>query len=557
GSIHRWAKNEVIDNDREDWKRVSASMRKPPDALRYDRQTIFGLVRERPIDIHKDPVALNKYITEYLTTKGVFEDEGTNQSATDTLSSPVPETDAVETAIPDNEKTECKVEVEPSVEREGPFYFLFTDKDGEKYGRANKLSGLDKALAAGATEITKEEYFARKNGTYSGSQQNTGASDTTAQPGPVKVTANEVNKIMQAANISQPDADELLAVSRGEFVAGISDPNDPKWVKGIQTRDTVNQNQQETEQNDQKAEQNSPNTQQNEPETKQSEPVAQQEAEKVCTACGQIGGGNCPDCGAVMGDATYQETFDDKNQVEVQENDPKEMEGAEHPHKENAGSAQDHASDNETGETAAPLIAVNGRHIITSTSRVWYHLMIDLETMGTNTNAPIVVIGAVFFDPQTGEIGPVFYIVISLTDAMNTGAVPDGGTIEWWLKQSSEARAAILTDQVKLKDALSRFREFIHEYSDEKFVQVWGNGATFDNAILRRSYERQGIPCPWRYYNDRDVRTIVELGKTIDFDARIVIPFEGVRHNALDDARHQAKYVSAIWQKLIPNPVDF
>ncbi|SQP89017.1 exonuclease family protein [Escherichia coli] len=551
GSIHRWAKNEVIDKDREDWKRISASMRKQPDALRYSRQTIFGLVRERPIDIHKDPVALNKYITEYLTTKGVFEDdEGTNQGTANTLSSPVPETDAVETAIPDNEKTECKVEVEPSVEREGPFYFLFTDKDGEKYGRANKLSGLDKALAAGATEITKEEYFARKNSTYSGSQQNTGASDTTAQPEPVKVTADEVNKIMQAANISQPDADKLLAASRGEFVAGINDPNDPKWVKGIQTRDSVNQNQQETEQNSQ-------NALQNEPETKQPEPVAQQEPKKVCTACGQSGGGNCPDCGAVMGDATYQETFDEENQVEVQENDPEEMEGAEHPHKENAGGAQDHASDNETGGTADPLIAVNGHHVITSTSRVWYHLMIDLETMGTNTNAPIVVIGAVFFDPQTGEIGPVFYIVISLTDAMNTGAVPDGGTIKWWLKQSSEARAAILTGQVKLKDSLSRFREFINEYSDEKFVQVWGNGATFDNAILRTSYERLDIPCPWRYHNDRDVRTIVELGKTIDFDARTVIPFEGVRHNALDDARHQAKYVSAIWQKLIPSQADF
>ncbi|EEC8182247.1 exonuclease [Escherichia coli] len=463
----------------------------------------------------------------------------------------------METAIPDNEKTECKVEVEPSVEREGPFYFLFTDKDGEKYGRANKLSGLDKALAAGATEITKEEYFVRKNSTYSGSQQNTGASDTTAQPGPVKVTADEVNNIMQAANISQPDADELLAVSRGEFVAGISDPNDPKWVKGMETRDSVNQNQQETEQNGQKAEQNSPNALQNEPETKQPEPVVQQEPEKICTACGQTGGGNCPDCGAVMGDATYQETFNEENQVEVQENDPEEMEGAEHPHKENAGSAQDHASDNETGETADPLIAVNGHHVITSTSRVWYHLMIDLETMGTNTNAPIVVIGAVFFDPQTGEIGPVFYIVISLTDAMNTGAVPDGGTIEWWLKQSSEARAAILTDQVKLKDALSQFREFINEYSDEKFVQVWGNDATFDNAILRTSYERLDIPCPWRYHNDRDVRTIVELGKTIDFDARTVIPFEGVRHNALDDARHQAKYVTATIQKLIPSQADF
>ncbi|EPV6372289.1 PD-(D/E)XK nuclease-like domain-containing protein, partial [Escherichia coli] len=279
-----------------------------------------------------------------------------NQSATDTLSSPVPETDAVETAIPDNEKTECKVEVEPSVEREGPFYFLFTDKDGEKYGRANKLSGLNKALTAGATEITKEEYFARKNGTYSGSQQNTGASDTTAQPEPVKVTADEVNKIMQAANITQPDADKLLAVSRGEFVAGISDPNDPKWVKGIETRDSVNQNQQETKQNDQKAEQNSPNALQNEPETKQPEPVAQQEAEKVCTACGQTGGGNCPDCGAVMGDATYQETFDDKNQVEVQEDDSEKMEGAEHPHNENAGSDPHRDCSDETGEVADPVI---------------------------------------------------------------------------------------------------------------------------------------------------------------------------------------------------------
>ena len=554
GSIHRWAKNEVIDNDREDWKRISASMRKQPDALRYDRQTIFGLVRERPIDIHKDPVALNKYITEYLTTKGVFEDEGTNQSATDTLSSPVPETDAVETAIPDNEKTECKVEVEPSVEREGPFYFLFTDKDGEKYGRANKLSGLDKALSAGATEITKEEYFARKNSTYSGSQQNTGASDTIAQPEPVKVTADEVNKIMQAANISQPDANKLLAVSRGEFVAGISDPNDPKWVKGIETRDSVNQNQQETEQNGQKAEQNSPNALQNEPETKQPEPVAQQEAEKVCTACGQTGGGNCPDCGAVMGDATYQETFDEENQAEVQENDPEEMEGAEHPHKENAGSAQDHASDNETGETADSLIAVNGHHVITSTSRVWHHLMIDLETMGTNPDAPINSIGGKFFDPETGEMGPEFSKTIDLDTA---GGVIDRDVIKWWLKQSREAQSAILTDEIPLDDALLQLREFIDENSGEFFVQVWGNGANFDNTILRRSYERQGIPCPWRYYNDRDVRTIVELGKAIDFDARTAIPFEGERHNALDDARYQAKYVSAIWQKLIPSQADF
>ncbi|EMJ7339718.1 3'-5' exoribonuclease, partial [Escherichia coli] len=522
--------------------------------VRYDRQTIFGLVRERPIDIHKDPVALNKYITEYLATKGVFEDEETDQNTADILQPSAAQTDAVETEVSDTQKNESTLETEPFVEREGPFYFLFTDKDGEKYGRANKLSGLNKALTAGATEITKEEYFARKNGTYSGSQQNTGASDTIAQPEPVKVTADEVNKIMQAANISQPDANKLLAVSRGEFVAGISDPNDPKWVKGIKTRDSVNQNQQETEQNDQKAEQNSSNALQNEPETKQPEPEEQQEPEKVCTACGQTGSGNCPDCGTVMGDATYQETFDEENQVEVQENDPEEMEGAEHPHKENTGGNQHHNSDNETGETADHSIKVNGHHEITSTSRTCDHLMIDLETMGKNPDAPIISIGAIFFDPQTGDMGPEFSKTIDLNTA---GGVIDRDVIKWWLKQSREAQSAIMTDEIPLDDALLQLREFIDENSGEFFVQVWGNGANFDNTILRRSYERQGIPCPWRYYNDRDVRTIVELGKAIDFDARTAIPFEGERHNALDDARYQAKYVSAIWQKLIPNQADF
>ncbi|EOT4459304.1 3'-5' exoribonuclease, partial [Escherichia coli] len=479
-----------------------------------------------------------------------FEDEGRNQSATDTLSSPVPETDAVETAIPDNEKTECKVEVEPSVEREGPFYFLFTDKDGEKYGRANKLSGLDKALAAGATEITKEEYVARKNGTYTGLPQNTNAAQNSEQPEPVKVNTVETNKKMETENL--PDADKVLAASRGEFVEGISDPNDPKWVEGIQTRDSVYQNQQEMEQNDQKAEQNSPDAQQNGPEVQQSEPTAQQETEKSCNTCGRAGGGKCPDCGPVMGNTTYQETFDEEN---LAEKDSEKMESTAHSRKESAGDAQHGNSSDETGETANPLITVNSHHKYISTSnRMWTHMMIDLETMGKNPDAAVISIGAIFFDPQTGDIGPEFSKTIDLDTA---GGVIDRDAVKWWLKQSREAQSAILADEIPLDDALLQLREFIDENSGEFFVQVWGNGTSFDNVILRRSYERQGIPCPWRYHNDRDVRTIVELGKTIDFDARTVIPFEGVRHNALDDARHQAKYVSAIWQKLIPNPVDF
>lgn len=78
----------------------------------------------------------------------------------------------------------------------------------------------------------------------------------------------------------------------------------------------------------------------------------------------------------------------------------------------------------------------------------------------------------------------------------------------------------------------------------------WGNGASFDCVILRNSYSLTGQPVPWQWWNDRDVRTIVELGKVIGFDPKRDMPFKGTRHNALDDAIHQAKYVSAIWKKL-------
>ncbi|WP_393969280.1 3'-5' exonuclease [Kluyvera intermedia] len=183
------------------------------------------------------------------------------------------------------------------------------------------------------------------------------------------------------------------------------------------------------------------------------------------------------------------------------------------------------------------------------------HLMIDLETMGTKPNAPIVSIGAVFFEPSSGELGADFYRAVNLKSAVNGGAVPDADTIMWWMKQSEEARAAICDkDAIAISAALIKLNTFIRDNTDSGKVQVWGNGATFDNVILRASYDREFIPCIWHFANDRDVRTIVELGKQIGINPRHEIPFEGDKHNSLADAKHQAKYVSAIWKRLIITP---
>ncbi|KAA0619427.1 exonuclease [Escherichia coli] len=526
GSVYRRAKEIVLKRE-SPFKEWSAALRATPGILDYSRAAIFALIRSAHPEFYHYPGRLQGYINAYLTET----DHENPSKETLTAARHTPEKDILEEV---NRELSAKQETEEE------------ENDEEKPQPSCAMA--DEQATAETVEPDATEHH-----------QDTQPLDAQSQVNSVDAKYQKLRAELHEARKNIPpqnpvDADKLLAASRGEFVEGISDPNDPKWVKGIQTRDSVYQNQQETEQNDQKAEQNSPNALQNEPETKQPEPVAQQEPEKVCTACGQTGGGNCPDCGAVMGDATYQETFDEEYQVEVQEDDPEEMEGAEHPHKENTDGNQHHDSDNETGETADHSIKVNGHQEITSTSRTCDHLMIDLETMGKNPDAPIISIGAIFFDPQTGDMGPEFSKTIDLETA---GGVIDRDTIKWWLKQSREAQSAIMTDEIPLDDALLQLREFIDENSGEFFVQVWGNGANFDNTILRRSYERQGIPCPWRYYNDRDVRTIVELGKAIDFDARTAIPFEGERHNALDDARYQAKYVSVIWQKLIPNQADF
>ncbi|EON0006314.1 3'-5' exoribonuclease [Escherichia coli] len=517
-SVYRRAK-EIVLKKESPFREWSAALRATPGILDYSRAAIFALIRSAHPEFYHYPGRLQGYINANLT-----ETDHENPTAETLMAARhTPEKDILE-EINGGLAAECKTEEE---------------KNDEENPQPSGAMADEQATAETMAADTVEHH------------QDPQPLDDKSQ---VKVTAEEVNKIMEAADISRPDADKLLAASRGEFVEGISDPNDSKWVKGIETCDSVNQNQQETEQNGQKAEQNSPNALQNEPETKQPEPVVQQEEEKVCTACNQTGGGNCPDCGAVMGDATYQETFNEESQDEAREKDPEEMESAGLPNKECTEGDQHANGNNETGETANPLIKVNGHREITSTSRLWHHLMIDLETMGKNPDAPIASIGAVFFDPQTGEQGPEFSKII---DMGTCGGTVDISTIEWWLQRSGEARAAILADRIPLDDALLQLREFIDENSGEFFVQVWGNGANFDNVILRRSYERQEIPCPWCYTNDRDVRTIVALGLVMDFDARSVITFEGERHNALHDARYQAKYVSAIWQKLFPNQADF
>ncbi|HBQ6990216.1 TPA: 3'-5' exoribonuclease [Klebsiella quasipneumoniae subsp. similipneumoniae] len=285
-------------------------------------------------------------------------------------------------------------------------------------------------------------------------------------------------ELVKEAQKQRPDANQVLAAERGEYVEGISDPTDPKWI----TEDL----------------------------TKTRKPEVSKIGDGVFSIEGLV-------------DVTGKVNQEEKTDEVVHQTDTVDIEPGHHNKEEDQ-----------------PIDYV--------------HVMVDLETMGKKHNAPIVAIGAVVFDPATGSIGESFYKVVCLESSVNWGAVIDPSTVIWWLKQSSEARSAIVNnDAIPLLDALLQFREFVSDNvaGGSKKAQVWGNGASFDNSILRSSYDCIAEDYPWEYWNDRDVRTMVELGQAISFDPKTTIPFEGSRHNALADAIHQARYVSAIWQRII------
>ena len=175
------------------------------------------------------------------------------------------------------------------------------------------------------------------------------------------------------------------------------------------------------------------------------------------------------------------------------------------------------------------------------------HHMIDLETLGTQPGAPIIAVGICGFDPDIGAIGEGMEVAIDFDKACQSPFEVSGATIQWWLQQSDEARVKVTRGNHSVHEALKWVDSYL-SYSDKKNLCVWGNGSTFDISILQYAFRQFGIPVPWSFRNVRDVRTIVDVASV--YMSRDDFPFEGVKHSALDDAKHQARYVSRMWQAL-------
>lgn len=173
------------------------------------------------------------------------------------------------------------------------------------------------------------------------------------------------------------------------------------------------------------------------------------------------------------------------------------------------------------------------------------HVMIDLETMGTDPYSPILSIGAVRFrfDDQPIEGEDMFYQVVKLDSCMEMGLRASASTISWWMQQSDEAKAIFVdAEAMPLPNALDEFTTWWSSRPDE----IWGNSISFDGGILKDAYRVCKKEAPWAFWRERCYRTMKSLPAVAD----VKLKRTGTHHNALDDAYSQAMHLREIYKAL-------
>lgn len=171
-------------------------------------------------------------------------------------------------------------------------------------------------------------------------------------------------------------------------------------------------------------------------------------------------------------------------------------------------------------------------------------IMIDLETLATSSDAAILTIGAVRFDPFGDDlIEPScekFYVKVDLDSCDRIGLVTHQDTIEWWSRQSKEAQDEAFSEEgrIDIVEAMNQLYKFCWGAK-----RVWSHGAAFDVVICEHIFKKINKAIPWNFWQVRCTRTLFDIG--INPKRPPVL-----KHHALEDAWNQAVGVQNVFKRL-------
>ncbi|EBT0435886.1 hypothetical protein CHF72_13765 [Salmonella enterica] len=301
----------IIAEDREDWKRMSMTVGIIPDIKGYDRQTIIDLVRKAPAAVHSGSPELRRtWCESFLAVHGVRDPDWYEYT-------------------PDNA---------PTTHEENSARIRKAGKSLRdiKEGRFNDVEEKPQPAAVLADEPAASETVEQDTTEHHPDPQplenEPPVSQTEAGYQKIRAELHEVRKNIPPKN--PVDVGKQLAAARGEYVEGISDPSDPKWVhndysasasnEGEKTEnedaDEVNQNDDTVIQNTDSVNHSEPSADQIEPEVPETEPKSLQPEPVTKVADGVF------DVSAFFADTS---NWGVKTEVTPPNNDDRSHEGAE------------------------------------------------------------------------------------------------------------------------------------------------------------------------------------------------------------------------------------
>lgn len=183
-------------------------------------------------------------------------------------------------------------------------------------------------------------------------------------------------------------------------------------------------------------------------------------------------------------------------------------------------------------------------------------IMIDIETLATDSNAVVLQFAAVPFSIEDGyPCGPSFNTGFNVQDQIKQyKRTVDDSTLVWWLKQQHESQIDVAEAiETKLQQAtvntVCEIIRWIIEEMKNGCTEIWSSGSTFDIPILESLMGQCFYRVPWEFYMIRDLRT---LRSFVGLDKKEVQKPKGdvKEHTALWDCHWQINQYRACMERI-------
>jgi len=177
-------------------------------------------------------------------------------------------------------------------------------------------------------------------------------------------------------------------------------------------------------------------------------------------------------------------------------------------------------------------------------------VVVDLETLGTAEDAAILQIGCVIpvfsYSKLPNQPDKFFEATIAYEHAIGSEFSKDPDTLDWWEKQSSEARKSVFSGQDSYEDAFGKLRDWMLSIKAQGFeIRLWGNGPEFDNRILDYALRCYNITNLWGFRDNHSMRTaqlfFPQYKKWLEKTGE-----KYIKHTALGDAMYEAEILEEV-----------